>query len=165
MLYFEQGGGGWTFFIGRWGWVEVFYGWTFLMGRWGCRGERRYNLGGWVQVCVSEGKWGWSLVLVKPDLYLHSNIKVDKSKHFYAGEEKCIKLLTELGTSAQDSREGLKNRISKFRRNPKLVNKLKFRAKKGFRSDNIQNDDSLHPKEKFQAYSQKKPKGHQGVAK
>ena len=26
-------GGGWTFFIGGWGWVEVYFGWVELSGR------------------------------------------------------------------------------------------------------------------------------------
>ena len=62
-----MGGGGWRCvdtFMDRWGWKgvseDIFWvdggGWTFFMGEWGWLG---YILGGWGWVNIFMGKWGW----------------------------------------------------------------------------------------------------------
>ena len=70
----------------------------------------------------------------------YSKIRVNSQKQKYGGyediqlqyadKEECITLLNEVGILIQGSKEDLKNRISKFRRYPKLVDKFKVRAKK-----------------------------------
>ena len=56
---FQEGGGEQTFFMGKWGWVDIFYE---LVGVGG--GGRRYILGGQGWMGVSQCEWTWSLVLV-----------------------------------------------------------------------------------------------------
>ena len=66
-----MGGGGWTFFMGGWELVEVYfgcvgvckhiYGWVGVGGHflWVGGSWWRYILGGWGCVDMFMGRWGW----------------------------------------------------------------------------------------------------------